>query len=299
MGVFRTTTKLYVMENMENLFSYTSVQFDIVRNVLTLGVGAQLAGLVYFLTTAKESSPRYRLSSTLSAVVMVSAALILTNQQFNWSEAFTWDGNRWNPSTATFSNGYRYVNWSIDVPMLLTQLLVVLGVAGKSFRRTFIGFVVGGLLMIYTGYVGQFYETTSISTMHIWGAISTVFMIYICYLVGNTIFRAARTMPGNTGHMARAIFWLLIISWTLYPIAYAMPWLSPTPNGMVARQVLYTLADITSKVIYGVMLSQLATKLSALEGYQPALDATTSAAYETIQPLRNGGTAQPTKQVGY
>lgn len=285
------------MENMENLFSYNSVQFDIVQHVLTLGVGAQLAGLVYFLTTAKESSPRYRLSSTLSAVVMVSAALILANQQLNWSQAFTWDGNRWNPSDSTFSNGYRYVNWSIDVPMLLTQLLVVLGISGRQFRRTFIGFVVGGLLMIYTGYVGQFYETTSITNMNIWGGISTVFMVYICYLVGTSIFTAARTMPGNTGNQARAIFWLLIGSWTLYPIAYLMPWLSPTPDGMVARQILYTVADITSKVIYGVMLSQLATKLSALEGHQPAIAATTSSAYETVEPLPNNDAVRKTPPV--
>ncbi|RIV25551.1 rhodopsin [Fibrisoma montanum] len=283
------------MENMENLFSYTSVQFDVVRHILTLGVGAQVAGLVYFLTTANESSPRYRLSSTLSAVVMVSAALILLNQQINWSQAFTWDGERWNPSTTTFSNGYRYVNWSIDVPMLLTQLLVVLGITGRQFRRTFIGFVVAGLLMIYTGYVGQFYETTDIATMHIWGAVSTVFMIYICYLVGTSIFRAAQTMPGDTGSHARAIFWLLILSWTLYPIAYAMPWLSPTADGMVIRQICFTVADITSKVIYGVMLSQLATKLSAIEGYQPGLAATTSAAYKTIEPAYDGETTRRTQ----
>ncbi|MCC5612585.1 bacteriorhodopsin [Nostoc sp. CHAB 5834] len=275
------------MENMENLFSYNSVQFDIVRHILTLGVGAQIAGLVYFLANAKETSPRYRLSSTLSAVVMVSAALILANQQFSWSQAFTWDGDRWNPSDSTFSNGYRYVNWSIDVPMLLTQLLVVLGISGQQFRRTFVGFVVGGLLMIYTGYIGQFYETTSITTMNIWGAISTVFMVYICYLVGMSIFKTAQTMPGSTGGQARAIFWLLILSWTLYPIAYLMPWLSPTPNGMVTRQILYTIADITSKVIYGVMLSQLATKLSALEGYQPAVAATTSSPYQTVEPKLN------------
>jgi len=273
------------MENMENLSSYSSVQFDIVRNVLTLGVGAQVAGLVYFLSTSRESAPAYRLSSTLSAVVMVSAALILLNQQLNWQQAFTWDGDRWNPGTTTFSNGYRYVNWSIDVPMLLTQLLVALGVPHDKFRRTFIGFVVGGLLMIYTGYVGQFYETTSIANLLIWGGISTVFMVYICYLVGMTIFPAAKTLPGDTGKTARAIFWLLILSWTLYPIAYLMPWLSPTANGMVARQILYTVADISSKVIYGVMLTSLVTRRSALEGYVPAQSATESAAYPTVEPV--------------
>jgi len=156
--------------------------------------------------------------------------------------------------------------------MLLTQLLVVLGITGKKFKKIWLGFTLGGLAMIYTGYIGQYYETTSIPWLLIWGAISSVFMVYICYLVGISIFRAAPTLPGATGGLMRNIFWLLIFSWALYPIAYLVPWFMPTEWGMVLRQVLYTVTDITSKVIYGVMLSQVAEQRSAHEGYQPALD---------------------------
>lgn len=257
---------------MENYFTYTSTQFDLITHLLTLGVGAQLAGLIYFVLTRNNSAPRYQLSSALSAVVMVSAALILLNQQINWTSAFTWDGKLWQRSDSTFSNGYRYINWSIDVPMLLTQLLVVLGITGRKFKKIWLGFTLGGLAMIYTGYVGQFYETTSIPRLLIWGGISSIFMVYICYLVGTTIFRAAHTLPGATGSLMRNIFWLLIFSWTLYPIAYLVPWFMPTEWGMVLRQGLYTVADITSKVIYGIMLSRVAEERSAHEGYQPALE---------------------------
>ncbi|WP_177204538.1 bacteriorhodopsin [Hymenobacter arizonensis] len=256
---------------MENHFIYTSAQFDLITHVLTLGVGAQLGGLLYFLLTRKNSAPRYQLSSVLSIVVMISAALILLNQQINWTSSFKWDGNMWQRGDSTFSNGYRYVNWSIDVPVLLTQLLVVLGITGAKFKRIWLGFTLGGLAMIYTGYIGQYYETTSISKLLIWGGISSVFMVYICYLVGNTIFRSAHTLPGTTGSLMRKIFWLLIFSWTLYPIAYLVPWFMPTEWGMVLRQTLYTVADITSKVIYGIMLSRVADERSAHEGYLPAL----------------------------
>ncbi|GAB3747081.1 bacteriorhodopsin [Spirosoma pomorum] len=267
------------MENMENQFNYSSVQFDIVNHVLVLGAGAMLSGLVYFILTIKDSSPKYRLTAVISSVVMVSAALILFNQQQSWQHAFTWDGNQWKPGNATFSNGFRYVNWSIDVPMLLTQLIIVLGVSRASFRRRWIGLVIAGLLMIYTGYVGQFYEANDTSKLLIWGAISTVFMVYICYIVGISVAETHVGMPPKAASQAKAIFWLMIVAWTLYPIAYLMPWLSPTPNGMVARQILYTIADITSKVIFGVMLSQLATRLSADEGYEPAKESMKSVVY--------------------
>lgn len=39
-------------------------------------------------------------------------------------------------------------------------------------------------------------------------------------------------------------------------------------TGVVARQMTYTVADISSKVIYGVLLSNLAQILSKAEGYE-------------------------------
>jgi hypothetical protein len=38
----------------------------------------------------------------------------------------------------------------------------------------------------------------------------------------------------------------------------------------VMRQFLYTMADIFSKVIYGVLLTSVAQMRSAVEGYEPA-----------------------------
>ena len=265
------TLEFYSFQNMENLFDYTSMQFDIVSHILTLGFGAQAAGLVYFLVTAKDTAPKYRLSSWLSAVVMVSAALILANQAIVWTNAFNWENGLWVLGDKTFSNGYRYVNWSIDVPMLLTQLLVVVGLSGAKFRKNFIGFAVGGLLMIWTGYLGQFYEVVNIEKMLLWGAVSSVFMVYICYIVGTTIFKKLKEQPAETHGRFKTIFWLLILSWTLYPIAYLVPWVWDTAWGMVGRQAMYTTADIVSKVVYGVILGQIATIKSAKEGYEPAM----------------------------
>jgi hypothetical protein len=45
----------------------------------------------------------------------------------------------------------------------------------------------------------------------------------------------------------------------LYPVAYLMPVISLTAEGVVWRQVLFSIADITSKVIYGILLMKLAT----------------------------------------
>ena len=68
------------------------------------------------------------------------------------------------------------------------------------------------------------------------------------------------------------------ITWTIYPVAYIMPaLLSGTPGGagidsfvVVSQQMLYTVADITSKIIYGIMLNTVSTFLSQEAKFEEA-----------------------------
>ena len=93
--------------------TFTTLEFNLVSHVLTLGYAVMAASLIFFILTIKTNLPKYRMSSILSVVVMVSALLLLFEQQNQWVEAL-------NPTNGTgnFSNGFRYLNWLIDVPML-------------------------------------------------------------------------------------------------------------------------------------------------------------------------------------
>ena len=258
---------------LENLLEYTNVQFQVVANVLTLGAAVFAAALVFFLVTTSSVAPRYRLSSALSAVVMVSAFLELGLLALDWRTVLaSVDGQVFSrlPGGGYFSNGYRYMNWSIDVPVLLTQLLIVLGVVGRKFFSRWLQFVAGGLLMVWTGYVGQFYEVEGGWPFWVWGSVSTVFFVWIAWVVGTTVFHAREDLPQEVRGLVTAVWWVLILSWTLYPIAYLLPQLSDDPWSVVARQITYTVADVTSKAVYGVLLTLLAQKLSSLDDYEPA-----------------------------
>lgn len=270
MGIDKIRTGL----NFENLLTYTPLQHDIVAHVLTLGYATQAAGFAYFVLTSNNIAPRYRLSSALSAVVMVSAFLELFQLWQNWNEAFTFTDGLWQPATTAFSNGFRYMNWSIDVPMLLLQLVVVLGLTRGQAVSYGTQFIIGGLLMVYTGYIGQFYEVTNSAPFWIWGAISTVFYIYVLIVVFRMLSKHSDNLPKSPDNLPAAmknIRWYLLITWTLYPIAYIIPAFWATAWGVVARQIIYTVADITSKVIYGAILSYIARKRSEDLGYEPAI----------------------------
>lgn len=246
--------------------------FQLVSHVLTLGYAAMAASLIFFILTIKTNLPKYRMSSVLSVVVMVSALLLLFEQQNQWVEAFTLNAGVYE-MTGNFSNGFRYLNWLIDVPMLLIQILFVVGVAGAAFKKYLTQFAAFGVLMILTGYVGQFYEPGTagedLVMWLVWGAISTVFYIFVLVLITRVIKEGKANMAKSKALPLFAfILPLFYVSWTIYPIAYVMPLLENFELAIASQQILYTIADISSKVVYGVILQFVSSILSQEQGYE-------------------------------
>ena len=171
------------------------------------------------------------------------------------------------PEPTRFSNGYRYLNWLIDVPMLLFQILFIVEIGKAQRNRWRNWFFFSGAMMILTGYVGQFYETTNTTALLVWGAISTVFFAQVLYLIYRVIREGSTDLPPEAQRIMGAIWWLFLFTWMLYPGGYLMPLLMNSEAGVVGRQITYTVADIGSKVIYGVLLTQVAQIRSRAEGY--------------------------------
>lgn len=256
---------------MENQFSYSPMAYQMVSHVLTLGFAVMLAALFYFILTMRTVAPRYRTSSVLSVVVMVSAFLILYFQQTSWVNAFAYNSVTGLYERALladdFSNGYRYLNWLIDVPMLLFQILFVVEITKAQRGRLRNWFFFSGAMMIITGYIGQFYETTNVPALLIWGAISTAFFVHVLILIRRVIRDGSVGLPPEAVKIMGSIWWLFLVSWMLYPGGYLMPVLMNSEAGVVGRQIVYTVADISSKVIYGVLLTQVAFLRSQADGF--------------------------------
>jgi len=267
--------------NFENYIGinqgFSEMGYQIVSHTLTLGYAIMLAALFYFILTMKSVAPKYRISSVLSVVVMVSAFLLLYVQANNWTNSFEFDREQGNyflgEGKDLFNNGYRYLNWLIDVPMLLFQILFVVTLTKSNFNSIRNQFWFSGSAMIITGYIGQFYEVTNITAFVVWGAVSTVFFFHILYLMRIVIREGKEGLPLKAQKVLSGIWILFLVSWFLYPGAYLMPHLLGiegglfNESGVVARQITYTIADISSKVIYGVMLGYVAQILSKNEGY--------------------------------
>ncbi len=263
--------------NMENYFSYSVTQWDSVSHILTLGFGVFAAALIYFLATTPMVAPRYRLGNILSAVVTVSAALILLRQSIDWDMSFAaaGDGTYVRNDGQLYSNGYRYMNWSIDVPILLLQMLVILPLAARLKISYGVQFLVAGLGMIWTSWAAQFYEQggrvdgVSATPFWVWYLLGWAFYVWIVVIVWKAIHAGKALVPARAKTVLTAILWLFMVSWTAYAFAIAQPLFWWDASSGVARAFIFTLADISSKAVYGVLLGWVALILSKETGFQP------------------------------
>ena len=270
-----TTPSAEQLGSIENLVSLTAGQYQTGSLILMVSYGAHFAFLIYFILMSFQLAPRYRIVPILSAVVMASAGLSLLREFSLWEASYAFDGAAYAPLAAgeTFTNAFRYGNWTITVPILLTQLAIAFALPRPELYKRAGRMIVPAVLMIWTGLYGQFGETGDFAQLNIWGLISTVFFVWLIVEVRGVISRGIETSPTELKAWPKNIWWYFLATWGLYPIAYALPQLGFTGDVIVARQLLFSIADISSKLIYGIILSRYVLRRSALEGYAPAAEA--------------------------
>jgi hypothetical protein len=264
--------------NYENYLIYDYWHYEVIRHAFAFTAAVFAASLFYFAMTVNQASAKYRTTFVISGVVMVSATLELFLLWLLWSNSFEVD---FVTATASriegevFANGYRYANWFIDVPMLLTQFLIVLQFVGGELRRRWIKIAGSGVLMILLGYIGQYYEPQvagfvegSGAGFWIWGGLSWLAFFYLLFEANRAVKDGIPSLVPEARGLMKNAWYLLIVSWFLYGFAYlvpGVPGINQSPDWVVVRQLVYTFCDVTSKTVFGILLSQVAIAQSKAE----------------------------------
>lgn len=263
---------------MENDLVFSTTQHAIVGHAFAVALGAHLVGLVYFLAAKDRLAPRYRMATVLSVAVMVASGLLFLRLGLSWNAAFEQAGGVMVPTEKRFDGGLRYVNWLVTVPVLLVQVLYLFDLARDRVLRLRTVLVVSGVAMVLLGYVGQFRLGEDANWALTWGTLSTVPFVVLLVVLLPLLRAAQASLPPTAGETAGHLVWVFLFFWGLYPIAYLVPVVSATAEGAVLAQVLFTVADIGSKVLYGVLLAKVLRLRSAADGYAPAREPADGAA---------------------
>ena len=122
-------------------------QFTLVYNVLSFGTAVMLGAFVYFLTQLKAVKDQYRSAVAVSAVVVGIAGYHYLRIWSDFGEM-------------KMNEGYRYADWLITVPLLIIELLIVLGVSTELRKKLMRSLLPATVLMIGLGYPGEVSSST-------------------------------------------------------------------------------------------------------------------------------------------
>lgn len=249
-----------------DLPTLTFGQYQLVYNMLSLAIAAMFGSFIFFVLARQQVSPRFRPALVMSSLVVGIAGYHYFRIFESWHEAYALVDGLYVATGTPFNDAYRYVDWLLTVPLLVAELVAVLQLPKPKRRSLTTKLIVATVLMLVTGYVGE--VAADMGTRNVWGLISSVPFAYIVYVLFAELGKAASDQPDTVKTRLRNTQLLLLATWGFYPITYALPvWGVPIgATATVAIQVGYSIADITAKCGYGLMIYGIARAKMEAEG---------------------------------
>ncbi|MEM9291763.1 MAG: bacteriorhodopsin [Acidobacteriota bacterium] len=253
-----------------DLPNLTIGQFDLVYNVFSLTVATMFAAGIFFFTAKQLVSPKYRVGVIVSGVVVFVAGYHYFRIWESWFDAYTLTGGAYEPSGVPFNDAYRYADWLITVPLLLLELVAVLGLAKAISGPLLRNLTIASFVMIALGYPGE--VAADAGSKWLWWALAIIPFIYILYVLFTQLNKAIEGSSAEVSKLFARARSIIAISWLVYPIAFILPALGflSGADGEVGLQVGYAAADLIAKAFYGVVIYQIARAKSDADGYEPA-----------------------------
>lgn len=240
------------------------VEYSVVYNVLSLTIAAMGASGVFFIAARRQVAKEYRPALLISALVVFIACYHYFRIFQSWEHAFQLSGGSiTGGQTASFSGqpfneAYRYADWLITVPLLLTELISVLRLPKGQSGPLLFKLVVATVGMLLTGWIGEL-QPAGGTQYFIWGTISSVFMAYIVYTLFVEMNDAISRQPEEAQVLIKNMRLLLLFAWGFYPVVYCFAYFGLSEaNIMVGLNVGYAIADLVAKAGWGIMIYQIA-----------------------------------------
>jgi bacteriorhodopsin len=239
-------------------------QFNIVYNILSLGLASMLFTSIFLFVARERVLPRYRMAVMVSGTVTAIAAYHYFRMFDNFNHAFA--GMENNPDA--YNVGYRYVDWLLTVPLLLVELVAVLALAKAAQSSILNRLVPAAAAMIVLGYPGDAKLDIMGIAPSVWGLLSTIPFLYILYVLFIELGKSLTRQSEAVQRKVKLLRLLLIATWGVYPITFILAMGTPAGGAFnasefVAREVGYSIADVLAKCLFGLVIFSIARIKSA------------------------------------
>jgi len=269
------------------MYPMTDIQYQAVYNVLSFALASMMATTMYLWMRAPALADKYRSAVIISGLVTFIAAYHYMRIFNSWVEAYHYGPNAEDPITrlrldyrlemntadpvltgVPFNDAYRYMDWLLTVPLLLTEILLVMKLSDEEFNSKSKILGAGSALMIISGYYGELFVSGNLTPRWSCFLLSMSFFLYIVYelLVGLSAATNSET-DANVRAKIQAAQMATVVSWTTYPVVYLFPMFGITASSaVVGIQIGYCASDIISKCGVGLLIYQITIAKSNKEG---------------------------------
>merc|ERR1711972_392480 len=150
---------------------------------------------------------------------------------------------------------YRYVDWSITVPLQMIEFNLILKAAGKPVSGAmFWKLLLGTVMMLLFGYLGETFLLPAWPAF-IGGLLGWFFILYEIF-------------AGEAGGTAAGCSEIVAAGWSIYPLGYLFGYLLGAVDE-VFLNVLYNIADFVNKIAF--VLACWSSAKAESEGKKDAL----------------------------
>ena len=198
-----------------------------------------LASTAFFFLEAGNVAPAWRTSIIVSGLVTGIAFVHYVYMRDVWV------------ITGESPTVYRYIDWLITVPLLMIEFYLVLAAVGKANSGIFWRLLIGTVVMLLGGYLGEAgYINATLGFV-----IGMAGWFYILYEVFSGEAGKMAAKSGNKALVTAfgAMRMIVTVGWAIYPLGYVFGYLT---GGVDANSlnVIYNAADFLNKIAFGLII---------------------------------------------
>jgi len=232
-------------------------QYSIVYNSFSFVLAAMGAATIFLFISRSQIAPQYKTAVTLSGIVTMVALYHYARIFNSWTEAYSVLNDVVTVTGRPFNDAYRYMDWLVTVPLLVTELVLVMRLPGKLGSSKATKLAVLALIMVALGYPGEISKDSS--TRWLWWGLSMIPFLIIQYELFVGLKSAIEAQPESTRGMVSTARYITVVTWFFYPIVFILPMIGLSGAGAtVGVQVGYSIADVLAKAAFGIFIYNIA-----------------------------------------
>jgi len=241
-------------------------QWLAVYNALSFGIAGMGSATIFFWLQIANVNKKFRTALTITGLVTAIATYHYVRIFNSWVGAFAVNADQHGNfqvslSGQPFNDAYRYVDWLLTVPLLLIELILVMGLPADQTRS--LSFTLGSAaaLMIALGYPGEIQDDPQGRWM--WWGLSMVPFCYVLFQLLVGLGAATQTQPEAARGLIGKARLLTAVSWLTYPCVYIVKMMGiGGATATAAEQIGYSVADVVAKAVFGVLIWAIAAAKS-------------------------------------